>query len=69
MKKLIALLLALVMVFGMVACGGAPETKETEAPAANETEAPAAEGGEVEVTDVTLKVWGPRKTRLTRTAG
>ena len=59
MKKLIALLLALVMVLGLVACGSktaetteAPETDapateapETEAPAAEEeTEAPAAAG-------------------------
>ena len=57
MKKLIALLLALVMVIAMVACGNAnaPEetkapaketeapAKETEAPAADETEAPAEE--------------------------
>ena len=52
MKKLIAMLLALAMVFGLVACGGssapaetkAPEAApaETEAPAAVETEAPAA---------------------------
>ena len=53
MKKLIAMLLALTMVLGLVACGGssapaetkAPEAAapaETEAPAAPETEAPAA---------------------------
>ena len=44
MKKLIALLLALVMVLGLVACGG-ETTPATEAPAANNdtaTEAPAA---------------------------
>ena len=47
MKKLIALLLALVMVLGLAACGSsnAPETTaapaETEAPAPAETEAPA----------------------------
>lgn len=50
MKKLIAMLLALVMVFGLVACGGT-ETTETEAAAAPaETaaaEAPAAEAGRV----------------------
>ena len=38
MKKLIALLLALVMVIGLAACGGSATT-ETKAPAA--TEAPA----------------------------
>lgn len=57
MKKLIALLLALTMVFGLAACGAseAPaETKAPEAPAATqapvapaETEAPAADDGEL----------------------
>ena len=44
MKKLIALLLALVMVLSLVACGGSTEEK-TEAPAAEapKAEAPAAE--------------------------
>ena len=45
MKKLIAMLLALVMVLGLVACGG-NGTTATEAPAANSdaaSEAPAAE--------------------------
>ena len=42
MKKLIALLLALVMVMGLVACGG-NTAAETEAPVAAETEAPAVE--------------------------
>ena len=42
MKKLIAMLLALVMVFGLVACGGETEEKAPEA-AAPEVEAPAAE--------------------------
>ena len=48
MKKLIALLLACVMVLGLVACGG-EETPATNAPADNDTpatEAPAAEGGD-----------------------
>ena len=51
MKKLIALLLALVMVIGLVACG-AEEAPATEAPVADEgndapaTEAPAADEGE-----------------------
>ncbi|MBQ2928499.1 MAG: ABC transporter substrate-binding protein [Oscillospiraceae bacterium] len=48
MKKLIAMLLALVMVFGLVACGGSEpaETKapEAEAPAAPEAAAPAETG-------------------------
>ena len=43
MKKLIALLPAMVMVIGLVACGGS-STEETKAPAAPaETTAPAAE--------------------------
>ena len=52
MKKLIAMLLALVMVLGLVACGGNPAPATTEAPKtdspaatdAPETEAPAAAG-------------------------
>ena len=62
MKKLIALLLALVMVFGMVACGG-NNAEGTNPPAANNdsTEAPS---GEVEVTDVTLKVWAPQEDQV-----
>ena len=47
MKKLIALLLALVMVIGLVACGAkAPEAEapKADAPAAPEAEAPAEEG-------------------------
>ena len=42
MKKLIALLLALVMVLGLAACGSSNAPAETEAPAPAETEAPAA---------------------------
>ena len=45
MKKLIALLLALVMALGLVACGGAAEPAATEAPKA---EAPAAEAPKAE---------------------
>ena len=52
MKKLIAMLLALVMVLGLAACGGSSAPAATEAPAAPDTEAapateaaaPAAEG-------------------------
>ena len=46
MKKLIAMLLAVVMVFGLAACGGNSAPAETKAPSAEapaETEAPAAE--------------------------
>ena len=46
MKKLIAMLLALVMVFGLVACGGS-ETKETEAAAAPAETAASTEAGRV----------------------
>ena len=47
MKKILALLLALVMVLSLAACGGT-EAKPTEAPA---TEAPAVEGGETPATE------------------
>lgn len=46
MKKILALLLAAIMVLSLAACG--PATPGTSEPAANN-----------EVTDVTLKVWGP----------
>ena len=53
MKKLIALLLALVMVLGLVACGSGEEAPATDAPAANNdtpaTEAPAASDEEVAI--------------------
>ncbi len=42
MKKLIALLLAAVMVLGLAACGGSSSAPTTAAPAPAETEAPAA---------------------------
>ena len=65
MKKIIALLLALVMVVGLVACGGTTEAPATEAPAANNdtpaTEAPAAEA---EVEEITLKVWAPQEDQV-----
>ena len=41
MKKLIAMLLALVMVIGLVACGGEKAPETTAAPAADENKAPA----------------------------
>ena len=67
MKKLIALLLACVMVLGLVACGGnAPETTAPNAggettPAAPETTAPAASG---EAEAITLKVWAPQEDQV-----
>ena len=64
MKKLIALLLACVMVLGLVACGG--NDTETTAPKADsgntpETTAPAV-GGEAEA--ITLKVWAPQEDQV-----
>nr|MBQ8243761.1 extracellular solute-binding protein [Oscillospiraceae bacterium] len=53
MKKIIALLLALVMALSLVACGGSAEAPAAQAPAA---EAPAAEGPQA----ITLKVWAPQ---------
>ena len=44
MKKWIALALALVMAFGLVACGGKDAPAEEEAPAPEAKEAPAAPG-------------------------
>ena len=57
MKKIIAMLLALVMVMGLVACGQAPaEPAATEAPKAD---APAATEAPAAPEKITLKVWGP----------
>ena len=52
MKKILALLLAAIMVLSLAACG--PATPATTDPAGDNTE-PTGD----EVTDVTLKVWGP----------
>ena len=41
MKKIVSMLLALIMVLGMAACGAAPAPAATEAPAPAATEAPA----------------------------
>jgi len=60
MKKLLALLLAMVMVFGLVACGGAAEAPKAEEPKAEapQAEAPKAEAPAEEKLDpVTLKIW------------
>ena len=61
MKKILAMLLAVVMVFGLVACTQgtpdatkAPSNDPTKAPSNDPTKAPAAE-----VTEVTLKIWAP----------
>lgn len=60
MKKLLAMLLALVMVFGLVACGSSTttETEAAEAPAAPaEGETAAAAPAEDALEPVTLKMW------------
>ena len=62
MKKIIAMLLALVMVMGLVACGQAPA--EPAAPAATEApkaDAPAATEAPAGPEKITLKVWGPQQ--------
>ena len=56
-KKIIALLLAVVMVMGLVACGNAAEPTPTDA-AAPATE-PAEGETEAQPIDVSLKVWAP----------
>ena len=62
MKKFLALLLALAMVFGMVACGAkapeaAPEAAPDAAPEAAPEAAPDAAPEEAPKEDVTLKLW------------
>lgn len=60
MKKCIALLLALVMVLGLAACGAQPSettAPETTAPAEGATEAAASAAPEA----ISLKVWGPQE--------
>ena len=46
MKKIIAMLLALVMVMGLAACGGSSAPAATQAPAATEAPAAAAPAGD-----------------------
>lgn len=55
MKKLLALLLALVMILSLTACGGNGGTAETQAPAANNTNTEAADASNE---TVTLTLWG-----------
>ena len=64
MKKIIAMLLALVMVMGLVACGQAPA--EPAAPAATEAPAaaPAATEAPAAAEKITLKVWGPSEDQV-----
>lgn len=57
MKKLIALLLAFVMVLGMVACTASePANESANKPAQEDTNVPADDSGEVETEPVTLRV-------------
>ena len=59
MKKIIALLLAVVMVLGLVACGSTPNTDPTTGATEGNN------GGETaEVTEVTLKVWAPQEDQV-----
>ena len=44
MKKFVALLLALIMVFALCACGNTATTPEDKSPAAEESAAPAGNG-------------------------
>lgn len=55
MKKLLALLLAFVMILSLTACGGNGGTAETQAPAANNTNTEAADASNE---TVTLTLWG-----------
>ena len=59
MKKILALLLAVIMVMSLAACGG--DTPKTTDPTNNTTKGGEEQptNGNTEVTDVTLKVWGP----------
>ena len=60
MKKLIALLLACVMVLGLAACGTKPA--ETTAPAGDNTPETTAPAAEAEA--ITLKVWAPQEDQV-----
>ena len=64
MKKIIAMLLACVMVLGLfAACGSSAEP--TEPQAGNETQGNETQGNETPaVTDVTLKVWAPQEDQV-----
>ena len=62
MKKIIAMLLALVMVMGLVACGQAPA--EPAAPEAPKADAPAATEAPAAPEKITLKVWGPSEDQV-----
>ena len=64
MKKIIALLLALVMALSLVACGGT-EAPATEAPVAgNDTPATEAPAVDAAPEAITLKVWAPQEDQV-----
>ncbi len=64
MKKIIALLLALVLVLSLAACGG-NEAKPTDAPVAgNDTPATDAPEAPAEPEKITLKVWAPQEDQV-----
>ena len=60
MKKILAMLLALMMVLSLAACGAKAPAEEPEAPAADapETEAPAEEAGESYTIATVVKLTG-----------
>ena len=62
MKKIIALLLACMMVIGLAACGTTEAAPTTTAAAGGETTAAAGEttGAPAEAEKISLKVWGPQ---------
>ena len=62
MKKIIAMLLALVMVLGLAACGAKTEAPAPEAPKAEAAPAPAPEAAGPEA--ITLKVWAPQEDQV-----
>jgi len=65
MKKIIAMLLALVMVMGLAACGQAPaEPAAPAAPEAPKADAPAATEAPAAPEKITLKVWGPSEDQV-----
>ena len=69
MKKILALLLALVMVFSLAACGSkTEETKTSDEAEKTETEAPAeeetTEETPAEAEAITLKVWAPQEDQV-----
>ena len=61
MKKILAMLLACVMIVGLFAGCGSKETADTTAAAEKPTETNAPEETKAEAEDITLTVWGPQE--------